>query len=79
VSQEARSANNGARSLSLQSSIPGVFAVGDARSGSVKRVGAAIGEGVGVVAQLHAYLNYVSDALKKVINDMDGAKEEART
>jgi hypothetical protein len=51
ASQKARSANNGARALSLESSIPGVFAVGDARSGSVKRVGAAIGEGAGVVAQ----------------------------
>jgi hypothetical protein len=57
VSQEARSASNGAQSLSLQSNIPGVFAVGDVRSGSVKRVGAAIGEGAGVVAQLHTYLN----------------------
>lgn len=42
--------------LSLQSSIPGVFAVGDVRSGSVKRVGAAIGEGAEVVAQIHSYL-----------------------
>jgi thioredoxin reductase (NADPH) len=50
------SGNNGAQPLSLQSSIPGVFAVGDVRSGSVKRVGAAIGEGAGVVAQLHTYL-----------------------
>ena len=41
---------------SLQSSVAGVFAVGDIRSGSVKRVGAAIGEGAAVVAQLHAYL-----------------------
>jgi thioredoxin reductase len=31
-------------------------AVGDARSGSVKRVGGAIGEGAAVVAQLHSYL-----------------------
>ncbi|MEA2883218.1 MAG: thioredoxin reductase, partial [Bradyrhizobium sp.] len=56
VPQEAHSANNGAHPLSLQSNIPGVFAVGDVRSGSVKRVGAAIGEGAGVVAQLHGYL-----------------------
>jgi thioredoxin reductase (NADPH) len=48
--------HNGAEPLSLQSNLPGVFAVGDVRSGSVKRVGAAIGEGAGVVAQLHAYL-----------------------
>ena len=41
---------------SLETSVPGVFAVGDVRCGSVKRVGAAIGEGAAVVAQLHAYL-----------------------
>jgi thioredoxin reductase len=41
--------------LPLESNVPGVFAVGDARSGSVKRVGGAIGEGA-VVAQLHSYL-----------------------
>jgi len=41
---------------SLESSVPGVFAVGDVRSGSVKRVGGAIGEGASVVALIHAYL-----------------------
>ena len=40
----------------LESSVPGVFAVGDVRAGSIKRVGAAIGEGAAVVAQIHAYL-----------------------
>ncbi|MDB5430788.1 MAG: putative nucleotide-disulfide oxidoreductase [Caulobacter sp.] len=40
----------------LQSSVAGVFAVGDVRCGSVKRVGAAIGEGAQVVAALHGYL-----------------------
>src|SRR5262245_42157884 len=44
------------RPLPLESSIPGVFAVGDVRSGSAKRVGGAIGEGAAVVAQLHAVL-----------------------
>ncbi len=42
--------------LSLQTSIPGVFAIGDVRAGSVKRVGGAIGEGAAVVAQLHDFL-----------------------
>jgi thioredoxin reductase (NADPH) len=42
--------------LPLQTSVPGVFAIGDARAGSVKRVGGAIGEGAAVVAQIHAYL-----------------------
>jgi thioredoxin reductase (NADPH) len=40
----------------LQSSVPGVYAVGDVRAGSVKRVGAAIGEGANVVPFLHAFL-----------------------
>ena len=40
----------------LESNVPGVFAVGDVRSGSVKRVGAAIGEGAAAVAQIHALL-----------------------
>lgn len=40
----------------LESSVPGVFAVGDVRSGSVKRVGGAIGEGASAVAQIHHYL-----------------------
>ncbi|MGJ7491283.1 FAD-dependent oxidoreductase [Variovorax sp. ZT4R33] len=40
----------------LESSVPGVFAVGDVRSGSVKRVGGAIGEGAAVVAQIHQHL-----------------------
>jgi thioredoxin reductase (NADPH) len=40
----------------LESSVAGVFAVGDVRARSVKRVGAAIGEGAQVVASLHDYL-----------------------
>jgi thioredoxin reductase (NADPH) len=43
-----------------QSSVTGVFAVGDVRSGSVKRVGGAIGEGAAVVPQLHAFLRLAS-------------------
>ena len=40
----------------LETSVPGVFAVGDVRSGSVKRVGGAIGEGAAAVAQIHQFL-----------------------
>jgi hypothetical protein len=50
------------RPLPLESNVPGVFAVGDVRSGSVKRVGGAIGEGAAVVAQLHAVLADVAPA-----------------
>src|SRR5437762_4028730 len=40
----------------LETSVPGVFAVGDVRSGSVKRVGGAIGERAQVVVALHGFL-----------------------
>jgi thioredoxin reductase (NADPH) len=40
----------------LETSVPGVFAVGDVRAGSVKRAGGAIGEGAAVVAQIHQHL-----------------------
>ena len=40
----------------LETSHPGVFAIGDVRAGSVKRVAAAVGEGAQVVAALHAFL-----------------------
>src|SRR5262249_8449559 len=39
-----------------ETSREGVFAIGDVRSGSIKRVAAAVGEGAQVVATLHAYL-----------------------
>ena len=50
------SADGRPRPSPLESSVLGVFAVGDVRSESVKRVGAAIGEGAAVVAQLHTVL-----------------------
>jgi thioredoxin reductase (NADPH) len=40
----------------LEASLPGIFAIGDVRAGSVKRVGGAIGEGAAVVAAIHAAL-----------------------
>ncbi|MEO5586918.1 MAG: NAD(P)/FAD-dependent oxidoreductase [Novosphingobium sp.] len=42
--------------LPLESSRSGIFAVGDVRSGSVKRVAAAAGDGAQVVASIHAFL-----------------------
>jgi len=42
--------------MSLETSVPGVFAIGDVRAGSTKRVGAAIGEGAAVVSQIHQVL-----------------------
>jgi thioredoxin reductase (NADPH) len=52
----AEVASNERVPLPLETGVDGIFAVGDVRSGSVKRVGAAIGEGAAVVAQLHMFL-----------------------
>src|SRR5436190_8459782 len=52
--------SEGQLASTLETSVPGVFAVGDVRSGSVKRVGGAIGEGAQVVAALHGFLGGVA-------------------
>jgi thioredoxin reductase (NADPH) len=44
------------QALPLETSWPGVFAIGDVRAGSTKRVAAAVGEGAAVVAQIHSVL-----------------------
>jgi thioredoxin reductase (NADPH) len=40
----------------LETSVPGVFAAGDVRSGSVKRVASAVGEGAMAIRQVNNYL-----------------------
>ncbi len=47
---------SGRPTLPLETSFPGVFAIGDVRAGSTKRVAAAVGEGAAVVAQIHTVL-----------------------
>ena len=42
--------------LPLETSVPGVFAIGDARRGSAKRVATAVGDGAAVVQLVHTYL-----------------------
>ena len=42
--------------MSFETNVPGVFAVGDVRHSSIKRVAAAVGEGAGVVNSVHEYL-----------------------
>ena len=42
--------------LPFETSVPGVFAVGDVRSGSLKRVAAAVGEGSSAVRSVHDHL-----------------------
>jgi thioredoxin reductase (NADPH) len=69
----------------LESSVPGVFAVGDVRSGSVKRVGGAIGEGAAAVAQIHQYLATLPAAQEatqrttRVLRDRSSLPGELRT
>ena len=46
----------GNREHPLETSMPGVFAIGDVRAGSAKRVAATVGEGASVVAQIHAMI-----------------------
>ena len=60
LSSPARGAARAAAPTPLQSSVPGVFAVGDVRSGSIKRVGGAIGEGAAVVAAIHGFLAHAA-------------------
>ncbi|MEA2855800.1 MAG: thioredoxin reductase [Methylobacteriaceae bacterium] len=55
--------DHGADRHALETSRAGVFAIGDVRSGSVKRVAAAVGEGAQVVAAIHAYLSRTDAAV----------------
>ncbi|KQZ02054.1 thioredoxin reductase [Pseudolabrys sp. Root1462] len=53
----------GRQPMPLETSVPGIFAIGDVRAGSTKRVGAAIGEGAAVVAQIHQVLALAEEPL----------------
>jgi thioredoxin reductase (NADPH) len=48
----------------LETSVPGIFACGDVRSGPVKRVAAAVGEGSMAIAFVHQYLRETAAVLK---------------
>ncbi|MGB6987248.1 MAG: FAD-dependent oxidoreductase [Candidatus Aquilonibacter sp.] len=47
----------------LETTVPGIFAVGDVRSGSIKRVAAGVGEGSMAIALVHQYLTTVTGEL----------------
>jgi thioredoxin reductase (NADPH) len=57
--------------MSFETSVPGVFAVGDVRLDSMKRVAAAVGEGASAVQNVHEYLEEAAKAAA------DGAREPA--
>ena len=48
----------GRRPLPFETSHPGLFAVGDVRAGSTKRVAAAVGEGSAAVRSVHEFLAF---------------------
>ena len=48
--------------LPLETSLPGVFAAGDVRHGSVKRVASAVGEGAATIPLVHRYLHTTAAA-----------------
>lgn len=52
----------GGAGSALETSLPGVFAIGDVRAGSTKRVAAAVGDGAAVIAQIHGYLGKLERA-----------------
>jgi thioredoxin reductase (NADPH) len=43
--------------LAFETSMPGVFAAGDVRHGSIKRITSAVGEGAAVVRMVHEHLS----------------------
>jgi thioredoxin reductase (NADPH) len=53
---ESAPTGRGRPPLPLETSRPGVFAAGDVRSGSIKRVASAVGEGATAVRMIHQYL-----------------------
>ena len=55
----------GAGEHMFETSVQGVFAIGDVRSGSVKRVASAVGEGSVVIHQVHRHLAALHDSLRK--------------
>ncbi len=60
------------RPFALETSAPGIFAVGDVRSGSVKRVAAGVGEGGMAIAFVHQYLALQPHTLAGDLVDADG-------
>ena len=63
--------------LTLETSMPGVFAAGDVRQGSIKRVASAVGEGATVVRLVHEHLR--EDEPDPVSELADGAPRSARS
>ncbi len=61
VAEDGRWSTIGRRPLPYETSRPGLFAVGDLRSGSTKRVAAAVGEGSAAIRSVHDHLALVGE------------------
>ena len=60
----------------LETTLPGVFAIGDVRAGSIKRVATAVGDGATVISLVHGYLaEHPRSARAKVVTRMAHEQE----
>jgi thioredoxin reductase (NADPH) len=55
--------------MTFETSVPGLFAVGDVRLDSMKRVASAVGEGAGAIQNVHQYLEQVGGQNEAVANE----------
>ena len=55
--------------MSFETSVPGIFAVGDVRFGSMKRVASAVGEGAGAIQGVHEYIEEALSPFPKSVVD----------
>ena len=60
----------------LETSMPGVFAAGDVRSGSIKRCASAVGEGSMAVSFVHQYL--ADTGVRRLLRALTGLEEQSQ-
>ena len=66
LSGASADANN--TSSPFETSVPGIYVVGDARSGSVKRVASGVGEGSVCISMVHGYLASLTEATEESVS-----------
>jgi thioredoxin reductase (NADPH) len=62
----------------LETTCPGIFVIGDVRSGSIKRVAAAVGEGAQVMAAIHRYLGASAHGAAPVMSAVASSAARSR-
>ena len=63
--------------MTFETSAPGVFAVGDGRRGSIKRVASAVGEGAAAVQNVHQYMEQAASSGPVRIGSPPGLERSA--